>query len=242
MADRSAREIERDLEHKRSELSSTIDEIFDRMTLEGAWNYAGRYLRDHRSEHGQTVGNILREKPLAVGLVAIGMAWIVFGSRVSDQHSLQQEKLPRSDERDDVEGRARVGSRDHDDTSSRTTRTGSYTSPEAGVTPLEMPPTDPDLPKPGKTASSEPTSPVRTTPAGTQDVPSRSTGSTKSDNTRGNDKTLPPAAPAVVPASSPPRPPATTSSDPASKDNTTGVGSSKTPSSVSPSVTKSSDK
>lgn len=229
MADRSTDEIERDLENRRSELSSTINEIFDRMTLEGAWNYAGRYLRDHGGEHGQTVGNIVKEKPFAVGLVAIGMAWIVFGSRVSDRHSPQRENFSRSNERNDVESRTRLAATDRDDRGSGSTKTGSYTSPEAGVTPLEMPPSDPVLPTSGKTTSTS-----------GQGVSSHSTGSTGPESTRGDDRDSPVAAPAVNPVNSPPRPPVTTSSGTASEDRTTRVASSKTSPGVSPSATKSS--
>ena len=76
---RSSREIEREIEQERAELRGTIDEIMNRLTFQDAWNRAGEYMRDNRSEFGYTLGRMVKEKPIAVALTAVGVSWLLFG-------------------------------------------------------------------------------------------------------------------------------------------------------------------
>lgn len=76
---RSPREIERDIERERHDLRRNVDEVMNRLTFEDAWNRAGRYMRENRSDLGGSFMTVAREKPAAVGLVAIGVAWLMFG-------------------------------------------------------------------------------------------------------------------------------------------------------------------
>ncbi|SFQ22247.1 DUF3618 domain-containing protein [Tranquillimonas alkanivorans] len=78
---RSPREIERDIEAERTRLRETVDEAFNRLTFEDAWNRAGLYMRDNRSEFGQSLGKVMRERPVGVALTAIGLAWLFFGPK-----------------------------------------------------------------------------------------------------------------------------------------------------------------
>ncbi|SFP91541.1 DUF3618 domain-containing protein [Tranquillimonas alkanivorans] len=78
---RSPREIERDIEAERARLRETVDEAFNRLTFEDAWNRAGLYMRDNRAEFGQTLGAVMRERPVGVALTAIGLAWLFFGPK-----------------------------------------------------------------------------------------------------------------------------------------------------------------
>lgn len=138
MTDKSSREIERDLEQERAQLRVTIDEVLDRMTLEGAWNRAGMYMRENHEEFGQTLGRVIKEKPIAVGLVAIGMAWIIFGSSSSPRQRPRDESFRRADTRADAETRARLAAGDFDDTSARGP-TGPDARPDPWAAPTRTP-------------------------------------------------------------------------------------------------------
>jgi hypothetical protein len=78
MADQSMREIERDIEHERAELRGTLDEIADRLTFEDMWNRAGSYLRSN-GDLGEGFARVAREKPVALGLTALGIGLLLFG-------------------------------------------------------------------------------------------------------------------------------------------------------------------
>lgn len=96
MTDKSSDKIERDLEQERAEFRDTIDEVFNRMTLEGAWDRAGMYMRKNREEFGQTLGRVITENPFPVSLVAIGMAWIMFGSSATNRRPSRGESSRRA--------------------------------------------------------------------------------------------------------------------------------------------------
>lgn len=81
MADRSRspREIERELEQERAELRETLQEMFSRFTFEEVWTRLGAYMRENRGDYGHSFGRALKEKPLAVALTTVGVAWLLFG-------------------------------------------------------------------------------------------------------------------------------------------------------------------
>ena len=76
---RSPREIERELEREREDLRRNVDEVMNRLTFDDAWNRAGRYMRENRSDLGGSLMTVIKEKPAAIGLIAIGLAWLMFG-------------------------------------------------------------------------------------------------------------------------------------------------------------------
>lgn len=78
---RSPEEIERDIAAERQQLHDTIDEALSRFTFEDAWNRAGGYLKENRSEFGHSFGRVLRERPMGVMLTAVGLAWLFFGPK-----------------------------------------------------------------------------------------------------------------------------------------------------------------
>ncbi|SFH51084.1 hypothetical protein SAMN04488020_1194 [Palleronia marisminoris] len=234
MADKSSREIERDLEHQRDELRHTIDEALDRMTLEGAWTYAGKYLRDHRSAYGQTLGSVIKEKPLAVGLVAVGMAWIMFGPSNVAREAAREDRYGRDDRRDDAETRRRLEAGDFDDTTARGP-TGRDARPDPWAAPSRTPsPTSAGTGAVGGATS--PTTSTSTTPGGTSSS-TTGTSSGPSSTRRTGDSTV--TAPAVAPASTPPSSTGTTTST-GSTGSGSGAGGSDTSSGTTTTDPKSS--
>lgn len=203
--DRSPREIERNLERTRNDLHGTIDEVLDRMTLENAWTYAGRYLRDHRSEYGHTGGSVLKEKPLAVGLVAIGIAWIMFGSSNADHRSSQKDMHRGNDRRDDSETRRRLGAADFDETSAQGP-TGPAAQPDPWAAPSQTPSSTPSHSGAGTKADGRTSSPAKSTSNTLAGVSPSSAGTPGSPSTtRPTTGASELAAPAVAPTKGPVR-------------------------------------
>jgi hypothetical protein len=96
MADnkRTPREIEREVEQERAELRETVEELVHRFTFEDAWNRAGVYLRDNRSEVGHSVARVIKEKPLAVVLTAVGVGWLLFGPSQQPPPAARYGRIP----------------------------------------------------------------------------------------------------------------------------------------------------
>ncbi|AZQ67571.1 DUF3618 domain-containing protein [Silicimonas algicola] len=95
---RQPAEIERAIARERDELAGTLEELRDRLSFEGAWRRAGRHLRENGSDYGQTFGNMVREKPLALALTTIGLTWLIFGPATkSSAHAVPERRWqPRS--------------------------------------------------------------------------------------------------------------------------------------------------
>lgn len=218
MAEKSSREIEQELESKRADLHATIDEALDRMTLEGAWNYAGRYLRDNGGGYGQSLGNVIKEKPLAVGLVAVGMAWILFGSSVSERRQGDQDRNLRQRDRDgDPTTRARLATGEGQKPGPQSLA-GAMARPDAVAPPA-------DTPSSARSSATQTTTGAgKSRSSATQHTPASAApppvGSTETpDGTRDRQQKgggSEPAAPGVIPSKGPSsldRTPSTTRAD-----------------------------
>lgn len=98
MADqnRTSRQIEREVEQERAELKGTLEDLFNRFTFEEAWNRIGAYMRDNRDEFGQSVGRVVKEKPLAVALTAVGVGWLLFGPAQQTVRPSESDRRTRS--------------------------------------------------------------------------------------------------------------------------------------------------
>lgn len=242
MTDKSPREIERELEQERAELRGTIDEFLNRMTLEGAWNRAGMYMRENHDEFGQTLGRVVKEKPIAVGLVAIGMAWIMFGSSTTAHQHSRDESFRRSDTRDDAKTRARLGAGDFSDTSARGP-TGPNARPDPWAAPSRTPASAPQAKSETGTARSGGTStPATSTPTTTPVGASSSSDGTLSgsNETRGGTANPTTSAVGANPPGSSARSGGTTSTGSTSASETRGAGGLNTASRITTSAPKSS--
>ncbi|WP_375264199.1 DUF3618 domain-containing protein [Palleronia sp.] len=98
MADdtRSPREIERDLERERQDLERTLDDLSNRFSFEGAWNFLGRQLRTNKGSYGRDITKMMAEKPLAVALTAVGVSWLLFGPSSVPRHRRERLEDERS--------------------------------------------------------------------------------------------------------------------------------------------------
>jgi hypothetical protein len=77
---RSAAELEREVESSRAHLESTVEALKEKMTLGEMVDEASRYFRD--SGGAQMVSNLgaqVRDNPLPLLLVGVGLAWLMSG-------------------------------------------------------------------------------------------------------------------------------------------------------------------
>jgi hypothetical protein len=77
---RSTRQIERDVERTRAEIEDTVDALRDKMSIGQIVDEVSHYLRD--SGGSEMVSNLsaqARANPMALGLVGIGLAWLMSG-------------------------------------------------------------------------------------------------------------------------------------------------------------------
>lgn len=78
--DKSAAEIEREVDAERSRVSGTIDQLQDRMSVgnlaQGMWDAVNR----HGGDVGRSLGDTVKANPMAVALTGIGLAWLMTSS------------------------------------------------------------------------------------------------------------------------------------------------------------------
>ncbi len=75
---RSAEDIERELERRRSEIDRTVSAIQDRLTPEAAFDHALAYMR---GAGGQRVLDAVRRNPLAAVIAVVGVGWLLLSMR-----------------------------------------------------------------------------------------------------------------------------------------------------------------
>ncbi|MFW8594449.1 DUF3618 domain-containing protein [Cribrihabitans neustonicus] len=76
---RSPQEIEREIERDRAQLSSNLEHLQDRFSVDGVVRQVTDQLREHGGELGQAITRTVKENPAAVALTGIGLAWMIFG-------------------------------------------------------------------------------------------------------------------------------------------------------------------
>ena len=82
MADtRSPEEIEREIERERAELSSTLDTLTDKFSVDRVVRTSQDYLSEHGGELATNFARTIKETPTAAVLTAIGVGWMIFGNQ-----------------------------------------------------------------------------------------------------------------------------------------------------------------
>jgi hypothetical protein len=104
----SASEIERDIEHERRELRETIDEFSDRLTFDDIWDRIGGYVRQ-QGDLAEGFARVAREKPVALGLTALGIGLLLFGPK--DNPARLRRNGSNGDGRNDPYDRERFDAR-----------------------------------------------------------------------------------------------------------------------------------
>src|SRR6056297_3086951 len=95
--DRSPSEIERDIDRERSELSATLSELGNRMTVDHLFREVGSQMRTHGGEFGRSAGTQRKNNPVALAITGVGLGWLIFGSNRPPQHHEDVQGIGRRD-------------------------------------------------------------------------------------------------------------------------------------------------
>ncbi len=80
---RRPEEIEDDIERTRAEVGATIDAIQEKLTPGQMMDQALQYLRSSGAgDFGRNLGRQVRDNPLPVALIGVGVAWLAMGGRM----------------------------------------------------------------------------------------------------------------------------------------------------------------
>jgi hypothetical protein len=90
------RDIETDIEARRDDLAATLEELQARASPRALVTGVGHALRDESDDVLALAGRAARRNPLAVAMIAAGVAWLAFGPDLSaDERDVAPEKRRR---------------------------------------------------------------------------------------------------------------------------------------------------
>ena len=82
MADtRSPEEIERDIERERAELSSTLETLTDKFSVDRVVKTSQDYVTEHGGEIAANFARTIKDTPTAAVLTAVGIGWMILGNQ-----------------------------------------------------------------------------------------------------------------------------------------------------------------
>ena len=98
MADtRSPEEIEREIERERAELSSTLDTLTDKFSVDRVVRTGQDYVSEHGGELATNFARTIKETPTAAVLTAVGIGWMILGNqrqRVVEYRGMRDTSRP----------------------------------------------------------------------------------------------------------------------------------------------------
>jgi ElaB/YqjD/DUF883 family membrane-anchored ribosome-binding protein len=107
---KSAAEIEREVDRSRSEVEQTLDAIQDRLSPGQLIDQAVTYLRDGGGgEFTRNLGDSIKQNPMPLALVALGVGWMMFSSQRSSHNGGRWQSTDWDDDADNV-GERYIGS------------------------------------------------------------------------------------------------------------------------------------
>lgn len=84
---RTPDEIEREIEAQRSELTSNLDDLQDRFSIDGLVRQIGDQFREHGGDMGRSISDQVKANPIPLALTGIGLAWMMFGNSRPPSHA-----------------------------------------------------------------------------------------------------------------------------------------------------------
>jgi hypothetical protein len=81
---RSPEEIEREIATERSELQRTIDDLQERLSLDGIMRTVTDSVSDNASDIGRTLSTTVQRNPVPIALVGAGLAWLAVSNARGD--------------------------------------------------------------------------------------------------------------------------------------------------------------
>ncbi|MCX7567716.1 DUF3618 domain-containing protein [Sulfitobacter sp. F26169L] len=95
---RSPKEIEREIEAQRSDLTSNLEDLQDKFSIDTVVRQIGDQFREHGGDMGRSISEQVKANPIPLALTGIGLAWMMFGN------SQKQTASVRSRDYDDDQG------------------------------------------------------------------------------------------------------------------------------------------
>lgn len=114
---RSPSEIEQEIERERAELKRSMEEIQNRLSVDGMVRQVGDQLREHGGDFSRSVAQSARDNPLALAVTGVGLAWLIFGNGQSardddsDDQDFDNDRPRHTAVRSRVRSRGRPASR-----------------------------------------------------------------------------------------------------------------------------------
>lgn len=94
---RRPEEIEQDLDRTRAEVSSTIDAIQSKLTPGQMMDQAFAYARTSLpADFGANLGNTIRDNPVPVALMGVGIAWLMMAGQTADGRARARRREARN--------------------------------------------------------------------------------------------------------------------------------------------------
>ncbi len=77
---RSPKEIEREIEEQRSDLTSNLEDLQDKFSIDTLVRQIGDQFREHGGDMGRSISSQVKANPIPLALTGIGLAWMMFGN------------------------------------------------------------------------------------------------------------------------------------------------------------------
>ncbi len=97
---RTPEEIEREIEEQRSDLTSNLEDLQDKFSIDTLVRQVGDQFREHGGDLGRSISQQVKANPIALALTGAGLAWMMFGSQQRAQTGYDDDGYNRT-ERDD---------------------------------------------------------------------------------------------------------------------------------------------
>ncbi|WP_108503044.1 DUF3618 domain-containing protein [Paracoccus indicus] len=83
MTEQTSAEIQREIETERNEMSQTLSELTNRLSPDHLFRQVGDHFRENGGEISRSVGESIKQNPLALALTGVGLSWLIFGQKGS---------------------------------------------------------------------------------------------------------------------------------------------------------------
>ena len=84
IAPETPRQIEAQLEHDREALMTSVDALWNRLSLDRLWTDGASLIKANAGPYTQALDAAVRANPMGLALTAVGLAWLILGRRNED--------------------------------------------------------------------------------------------------------------------------------------------------------------
>ncbi len=77
---RTPQEIEREIESQRSDLTSNLEDLQNKFSIDTLVRQVGDQFREHGGDLGRSISDQVKANPIPLALTGIGLAWMMFGN------------------------------------------------------------------------------------------------------------------------------------------------------------------